>query len=329
MPTISRIPLPFLAPLCLLGACLEPVDAPELELRTGGGQCGGCTLNSPRINDFLVPELNLDGDLSEAGLRLLGILDLNDNAHVLDVAGANLVAETAAGIPIASGAGLIGWRIWLETEEGETLYIHIRGFDLEAVTPLANHGMKLSGYAMAYADPGGSGRFFNVCPDVVNKPNNIAVTVLGGETYNVDTKTVDPDTSRWFTLACRGEAAYKLKALGYGPNFTGGTLPSTADERQATLKMITADYCGTGVSHTEQNTPIQWNDVRGSVTIGPTPGSQLEAHWDSSGALCLSTQRHEDSELACDDLPPCGAVPPSGALWTTWVPPAAWVPPAP
>lgn len=322
MPTATRIPLLLLAPLCFLGACLEPGDDPELELRTGSGQCAVCTLNSPRVNDFLVPELNLDGAFNEADLRLMGILDLNDDAHVLDVDGAGLVAETAAGIPIASGAGLIGWRIWLESGAGETLYIYIRGFDPEAVTSLANHAMKLSGYAMAYKDPGGSGRFFNVCPDVVNKPNKIAVTVLGGETYNVDTKTVDPDTSRWFTLACRGEAAYKLKALGYGPNFTGGTLPSTPDERQATLKMITADYCGTGISHTMQDTPIQWNDARGSVTVGPTPGAQLEAHWGESGALCLSTQRRDEIELACENLPPCGVVAPTGTLWTTWVPPA-------
>lgn len=320
MPTFRRIPL-SLAPLLFLGACVEPGDDPDLELRTSGGQCSGCTLNSPRVNDFLVPELNLDDQPNEAGVRLLGILDPNDDAYLLDADGAGLFAKTPADILVAAGPGLIGWRIWLADAEGDSFYIHIRGFAHNAVESLADHDMKLSGYALAYKDPGGSRRFFNVCPDVVNEPDNIAVTVLGGETYNINTKTVDPGTSRWITLACRGEAAYKLKALGYGPNFTGGTLPSTVGERQATLKMITADYCGTGFSHTLQGTLMQWNDARGSVTYGPTSGAQLEAYWNSSGATCLSARRHEDIPLACDHLPPCGPVAPTGTLWTTWVPP--------
>jgi hypothetical protein len=319
----SRSSLLLFAPLLsLAGACVEPSDDLDVESRTSGGQCGGCTLNSPRVNDFLVPEINLDGEANEAGLHLIGFVDANDQQFALDVSGAELRAETATGQLVAAGGGLVGWRIRLENADAETLDIHIRGFSNSAVTSMANHAMKLSGYAMAYQDPDGSERFFNVCPDVKYNPDDIAVTVLGGETYDSGAKTVNEATSRWFTLACRGEAAYKLKALGYGPNFTGGTIPSTVAERQATLKMITADYCGTGHSHTEQDTPIQWSDTRGSVTVGPTPGSQLEAYWDSTQALCVSAMRRPLLDLECMDLPACGAVPPVGTLWTTWVPPA-------
>ncbi|MFY0533207.1 ADYC domain-containing protein [Nannocystis pusilla] len=52
--------------------------------------------------------------------------------------------------------------------------------------------------------------------------------MIGGETYDREHKDIaiqgDAD---WFTLACEGEAAFKMKLMNYGPNqeFRGGTDP--------------------------------------------------------------------------------------------------------
>ena len=80
-----------------------------------------------------------------------------------------------------------------------------------------------------------------MCSGSLTDPLASAVTVLGGETYDDAGKTVRADQAGWFTLACAGSAAAKMKLMGYAPQteFDGSGAPSTVAQRQATLK--TAD----------------------------------------------------------------------------------------
>src|SRR6185295_14525694 len=59
-------------------------------------------------------------------------------------------------------------------------------------------------------------------------------------------------------------------------------------ERQAMLKMLVADYCGTGESFTVQGAPLMWK----TQTV-PYPGETnvLEARWNEHGAMCIQTPR--------------------------------------
>ena len=105
--------------------------------------------------------------------------------------------------------------------------------------------------------------------------------------------------------------------------YDGATSP---EEREATLRMIRADYCGDGTSHTLLKTPIVWADDRGFVPWDSDANDPvLEAHWSDEGALCLGKPRvaggaPDPSEC---DPPPCGEEFFSGnieGIWTTILP---------
>ena len=91
--------------------------------------------------------------------------------------------------------------------------------------------------------------------------------------------------------------------------------PASAGARQATLKMITADYCGGGQSYTANGTPVVWRNRAGTVdsTDLHTPDA-VEAVWTAGGALCLDTPRIAD--VTCQ-LPSCAGLDLEDGEWLT------------
>ena len=163
----------------------------------------------------------------------------------------------------------------------------------------------------------------NVCGGSLLEPPASAATVLGGETYDNVTKEVNANQTGWFTLACAGSAAAKMKLMGYAPQteFDGSGAPSTVAQRQATLKMITADYCGTGTSYTQTGTPVVWRNQAGSVDSSNwhVPGA-VEAVWDEHGARCLGATRITGTQVGCV-LPSCAGYSLDDGEWQTQVAP--------
>jgi hypothetical protein len=161
----------------------------------------------------------------------------------------------------------------------------------------------------------------SVCKGSLLDPLLASVVVLADERYDLDTKTVIPDQTGWITLACAGSAAAKMALLGYGPHadFDGEGAAASADQRQATLKMITADYCGDGHAYTVDGTAINWENRGG--TVMPETDADLsapEAIWTAAGALCLDTPRVvELSEVACS-LPSCASLSLDDGEWATY-----------
>jgi hypothetical protein len=108
-----------------------------------------------------------------------------------------------------------------------------------------------------------------------------------------------------------------MKLLDFHPH---GNRQASPAERQATLRMVTADYCGTGHSFTVNGTPVAWRDAAGLVEpIGKE--NVIEALWDADGAICLTKPRHADlDEVAaeCGEIEPCnGTEFVDGAVWRT------------
>lgn len=315
--------VPVLSALTVLAAACDEEDLDldtdqDIELR-----CANCTFNSPRGNDYDVPELNYHGVPNDDGMRLMGFLDPNDYFRTLVVVNDALEAHDEQGQFVAGGQNLVGWRIWLRDASDEDRIIHIFGFQPE-VAQLVNPTFSSPVYAMAYEDPDVPGRFKNICPDTLNDPFAKEVTVIGGETYprNASKVISNPD---WFTLACRKEAVFKMKFLGYSPNraLGNGPNPATVEQRLATLRMLRGDYCGDGESYTLQDTPIALYNVGGSVG-SHVAAFPYEAIWSWKGALCLSQQRVATIKVPCAwSLPKCeGYQPPAGAgvEWTTQIP---------
>jgi hypothetical protein len=113
------------------------------------------------------------------------------------------------------------------------------------------------------------------------------------------------DPSR-ITFACTSGAIAKCIRFGYKPwKMAAGK--SLAEHHAACMRMVRADYCGDGISHTKDGTRIDlWDEVgvqsRDEVTAQP---EVFEAAWSPDGAAYLSKPRWsedvEDIVQLCPD----------------------------
>ena len=272
-----------------------------------------CGFNAAEVFGSSIHELNLDGQANSAGLRIMKVLPgpaAAAGGHVqLDVAGDALLLRDAHGGALA-GADLVGTRIVLGKKGKPYATVMIASHD--RVARWAEGAPDADAYGLVYID--GNQIEQNVCTGYHDSPRTSIALILGGETYDLDAKEVRPDAERWFSIACAGSAAAKLSLLGYGPQ-SSATSP---DQRQATLKMITADYCGDGHSYTKNGTPIQWENVEGTVALTEEPAA-IEAVWTAEGALCVDETRISGTGVDCQ-LPRCSDFDLSDGEWISYVP---------
>jgi hypothetical protein len=120
-----------------------------------------------------------------------------------------------------------------------------------------------------------------------------SVAIPLAATWNAQGDRVE--SSSLFTFGCTTGVIAKCYRWGYRPWVTGyGDL---AAMHWACTRLARADYCGDGVSHTQDGTwinlwddlpapgPIQYHGVR------PLNGMHFEAAWNTEGAVCLSRTR--------------------------------------
>jgi hypothetical protein len=304
-----------------IGACTPEFtgqdDADDPTLR----DCPGCTLNSPAINNAKFPALHLGGLPNDDGVSLLGLFD-PATMQTYDV-GTNSLEDLTAldGLTVvAEGDELVGWTLVLE-KDSNPLYGMIVAHD-RTITSWAAGNPNMTAYAISFADVNITK---NVCPTFADSPNTPVLTIIPGQTYDNVNKVVDEVDANWVTFACADEAAYKAKRLGYEQNlnFAGTNAPASIDQQNATLKMITADYCGLGKSFTVQGTPLAWENAAQTVTA--PPDLKIEAIWTATGALCLDTPRIAELQDKIDEecsLPYCDTIDLEQVPyeWITWTP---------
>ena len=92
------------------------------------------------------------------------------------------------------------------------------------------------------------------------------------------------------TFACTNSALAKCVRWGYKPwkRVHGQSLQ---DFHQACTRMVRADYCGTGVAHTKDGTPIDVYDRLGIQKRVTKSGMKFEAAWNPDGAVAISRTR--------------------------------------
>ena len=302
---------------CTEGTDFADVDLGDEEFRDTLG-CANCPPNSPFINDFSLSSLDLSGGPNLSGVTVAGVVSPSNLAYSLGVYDEDLAAFVG-NTPVLAGASLVGWDIVLEAGGTE---LRARIYSRSTVPSWAEGTRPISVYAIA--DITGLTPT-SICPGA--DANAAAVTILHGETYDSELKQVDQIGSQWITLACIDEAAAKMKRLGYSP---GGEMPDTYQpasvaQRNATLKMITADFCGTGESFTAHGTKLRWDNA-GHTIIPPQPimlAGPIEAVWDEHGAMCIGEARlgnEADILQACPSLPDCATFLPTNPVyeWKTW-----------
>lgn len=143
---------------------------------------------------------------------------------------------------------------------------------------------------------------------------NPAAAILLQSAWMPSGQRLSPTPAGILTFACRGAALAKCVEFGYKPwaSVNGGSL---ADVHQACTRMLRADYCGDGVAHTTNGTPVHVLDQLGIQNVDPVAQYLVEAEWGPNGAVCLNpaNRRHPELSLDCS-LPACGASFASGGL---------------
>lgn len=309
-----------LVPVLLLVASFgcdaeDPGSDEAITLRPGSGWCTHCTVvfnNSATVNGAGLSDIHLDA-ASTTGIKLTVGSSAQGRPFRLDIEPGT---DRFVGVGIGSdvdgyeftGAQAVGAKIALEMPGAVVIDLEI--IDYAAGVPSwADHGAPITAYKARYLGP--QQVYQPLCPST--DPENQWFTLIPDEVY---TPEVTP-SPRSVTIACVGEAAAKMKLMDFHPQ---GARGASVGDRQATLRMITGDYCGTGESFTLSGTPVAWRDNQDRVK--PPYGEELlEALWDEDGAICLDTPRvvsRDTVEAACP-IPACEGDESfrDGAVWRT------------
>ncbi len=283
----------------------------------GGWGCKGCDFrNSPWLGAFGIERLAYGG-YDDVDLPYLeSIADPSGNAWPVEVDGDGLAASVNGST--LRGSALVGWRLVVKPPAGNAVELDIYAY--QDVPDWTDSADPIPTYGLSYYDPVGDVHL-NVCPG--QDMDQTSVVFLNGEVYDLAqpgpaAASVVQDAA---TLGCRGHALAKMKLLGYDPDSPARA--TTAEERVATLRMVTADYCGDGSSHTQFGTKIDWSDALGHVAFDPaTMSSVVEAEWTEWGADCFNEPRIPGTTFACAaQLPACDPIfsGQSNTAWTSMV----------
>lgn len=330
-----RLPVLALA-LALVPSCIAGGELiGELE-QAGVCPASECGTNSPYlVSGEFVGELHLyanqnTGKVNSHGGQVTGFIAPDGSTNYI-VTMEHGTISASNGTTTLEGAALIGSKIVItNTMDGNTikLMIHNHGMVQAWTTPY----FMVDRYVFTNWDPALQMQV-PICTDAVNLEEDAAWSVLvSRELYSWDDKVVldtGSNAQGWFNFTCSGNSLYKMKMMGYDPNSTSNNPFATNwQQRQATIKMLTADYCGTGKAFTEDGTSLYWRNQAGWSDNGVPAGVRIEARWSASGAVCLDEPRLGMSQMqAIQDecasvgkkLPPCAG---SGgpAEWNSYLP---------
>ena len=313
----------------------------------GGNECPSwsCGANSAEVVGY---PLHLDGEPNDDDYRLTGfdtrnsagtvtryaldgarfasqdgqvaVLDVRDSRFVL--LGPDGAAKT--GEPVS--ALLVGRGHRMSKKDFEIPVIEVTSVQSWASAPgqeprqipaylLENHlpgstASKLCPSGKRWAEPGEAPAIAQVARLRWADRSHHAV-LIKGERYDSDTVRVTPG-QRWVTLACAGSALAKMKLMGYDPETPrGDAFFTTPEQRQATIKMITATYCevdGKSPQFTRDGTPLAWKNRAGWLEPPWSLVRNVEARWNAEGATCLEEPRLVSRDKvvnACGELPRC------------------------
>jgi ADYC domain-containing protein len=133
---------------------------------------------------------------------------------------------------------------------------------------------------------------------------NIKSDSYGPSCQKTELSSVEQGT---VNFACTGTVVSKLHMLRHTSASSREGKHTTVPQREAMLRMLTADYCGIGRSFTRNGTPINFHVIHGQSFEGYESATHepLEAIWTNQGASCIGTPRlaehsYEEIESFCE-----------------------------
>lgn len=275
-----------------------------------------CGTNSPQIAEFgfwdlnLAPAIGTLGMPNIRGLQLYAYLQ-GGEVYLPNVFAGRLTASRVATVPpyntiTLAGSGLIGG-VLLLVNQNRLFEIRVSEVGMVNSWATTTGGTRpvLESYKLDWAElvNGNWGDFRNVCKNPPGRDNGDALTMTGnlafhtllfeGDRIDSDRKLDTGIDTTWFNLGCAGSALAKMALTGHTQAaHDAQTFDTTLPERQAMLKMLAADYCGTGMPFTVAGQPLNWRDDRGTLKLIQQPAQlSLEARWTANGPVCLNKPR--------------------------------------
>ncbi|HZI09027.1 MAG TPA: ADYC domain-containing protein [Myxococcus sp.] len=191
-----------------------------------------------------------------------------------------------------SGMAFLGARFVGTLGDGQKVDLRV-----EAIQPGTETQADVWSYRVAFLDTA-EGLWKPACPAADGSALN-AIPVAGRWNYQqgvagggarIDDPTV-------FTFACEDAAIAKCVRFGYRPWATTADGRSLADHHQACTRMVRADFCGDGTSHTVDGNWVNLHDAVGVQQ--DTEAWLLEAEWNADGALCVTSTTRATGQVSC------------------------------
>jgi hypothetical protein len=230
-----------------------------------GISLNGISLNGTAVNGISVNGISLNG-AAVNGISLNGI-----SLNGISLNGISLNGISLNGISL-NGTDFIGAHMKAELSNGDSMELRI-----DDIAPLADANSDVLAYAVSASVDDG---WVPLCGYDTDGSVKRALAVPG--TWNLANGAWS-DAGAAFSFACRKASVAKCVELGYKSWLGYG------DHQHACVRMLRADYCGDGVSHTINGTPINLYDNAG--VQADTESWPVDAEWNADGALCVNHNR--------------------------------------
>lgn len=253
-----------------------------------------CGANNPGIDDHGFHSLSKSGQPNEKGFKLVRF-EKDGVSYELDVVDGYLIGTRTPLLMVLAGQALVGAQMVLENASDSWRVRIARVGQIEFQVGVAD---PIETYVLEYAANGRSD-WRNLCgrghgvvdpgPDAMGLPPDESI-LFDGDRIDLGPKTVAVDPDRdWFNIGCSGHVISKLHLTRNTLASTDAVPPAVSfPGRQATLKLLTADYCGDGTAFTVAGQRLVW---QGGLVEYVDPPITMEASWSEYGALCLNTPR--------------------------------------
>ena len=207
--------------------------------------------------------------------------------------------DELAGLSFESGLRveeLVGAELDAETQRGEDTLLKVTG--VAAGTGAYSDLLYYSVYAADGAD------WTPLCGNGADGQPIPALAVPGEWDHGRGTRTGGQwsNDGRSFSFACRGSSIAKCMEAGYKPwidpesraeqelDLLSSREADRPNHLQACVRMMRADYCGDGTSHTVNGRRIEfWDSMELHQRENPT--WKMEAVWSPRGAVCSISTR--------------------------------------
>ncbi|HEV7558992.1 MAG TPA: ADYC domain-containing protein [Kofleriaceae bacterium] len=237
--------------------------------------------------DFEEGQTSQDVD-SNNGTSLNGTSLNGTSLNGTSLNGTSISATSSSGPPL-SGTGPVGSK-WSGTATNGTS-VNLR---IDSASQGTGTNADLWFYGVSFQTSTG---WQPLCGLDANNVPIQAVPVAGAWKATAADQAAYVTTSSQFTWGCRLKTVAKCVELGYK------TWKGYSNQLQACVRLLRADYCGTGVSYTVDGTLLNLYDSVGVQK--DTETWPAEAEWTPTGATCVNKNNLARYTLAVEKDPKC------------------------